>query len=343
MGKTVLVVVAIAVVAIGIGAIVYFATQPGESGDHTPSSAMDNAAARASVGDTSAVAGGLVAAGTPSPGFEEALARLNSEAPEGAGLTYASVVGLENGQGMLRTVTFSPEPGQRVTIEELGVYALEVENDVPTRLHLVANGVRPDSASAPPDLDQQLQSLGYEKAPAMNIEIDFAINTAAGTMDINTFSMGAKEFGRVVLEINLAGLPDPAALQADPGASMGALMGMSLGALRVTYEDDSLVGRAIATQAAQAGISAEELQETAAQNLALMAGQLNSELVDTALAEVRAFLAEPKRLVVSVNPETPFPFAQAMMLPTMMAQGGESSAQVVDRLLRQLNFQVRAN
>lgn len=201
-----------------------------------------------------------------------------------------------------------------------------------------------------PRARQTIEALGYE-----TLEGNFAMagtwNPTDGQLALTQNDIMLDEVGTLGITIDLGGytpefakaLSEMQRQMAESGgasdeaqgmAMLGLMQQLSLNGVEITFEDDSVTGRALEFAAAQQGVTADNLANQLKGMLPFVLGQLNApELTMQATQAISAFLDDPQNLRIAAEPAQPVPFA-------LIAAGAMSSPQA---LIGQLGVVVEAN
>lgn len=269
------------------------------------------------------LAGSALAQEPPFTTLFEAFEAVTADAPPEE-LSYGSADPLgDEGIELTDVVVTSPD-GDQITVDSLRVDALEVasinEDRPPNYVTATVEGLTVP-ASALDEAD--LASLGIESLTA-NIQIDYLLDAASSTFEVSTAVVEVVDLGTLTVELSLANV------MPDVFANPMMLMGAAIGGATVTYDDNGLIGLALAEAAADEGRSEQELIDEALAEIDAArqgaAAEGGGPATDAAFAAFAAFIADAPEpagvLSILVAPASPVPLA-AIANPETMSQGAD--------------------
>ena len=187
------------------------------------------------------------------------------------------------------------------------------------------------SAFNDPKVKDALTKLGYtDLTGAVAVDLGWDIDT--GVLDVREYSFNFDNVGTLDMTLSFSGLtldfivalnkaqqalvgnPDKKAAEQAFGITMlGMMQQLSFDGAEISFEDDSLTGRALDFAGQQQGVSGQQMGEALKGMLPLMLGQLGIPALQQEItAAVNTYLDDPKSLTISAEPENPVPFPQIM-------------------------------
>jgi hypothetical protein len=155
-----------------------------------------------------------------------------------------------------------------------------------------------------------LADLGYDEIK-LDADIAYTYDHKTKSLEMKQFEVAQADGGKFSLTFKFADY-DIKALYEAMGAMRPplSLAGAKLEALTASYEDHSLFGRLIKVMAREQEISPEDLVAQAQEDLANASLSAPGPLTKAAVTEVTRFLADPKRIVLSLAPTRTATFAE---------------------------------
>ncbi|MEO1132579.1 MAG: hypothetical protein AAFX40_07725 [Cyanobacteria bacterium J06639_1] len=210
------------------------------------------------------------------------------------------------------------------TIERMSLRDVDVDNEVPRHLHVTLENIEIDQN----EWDEGLQVLGFGELFG-TLEFQYRADEQARTLESFT-RYQVDGVGQIETSFSINDIELPTSWDAPAASSL--FESARLRHADVSYRDDSLIPRIYEAFAAENDISVDETKQLAASSLdrlsALMG--LSDPATTEAIAQVKQFAQDPKRLYISVEPTPPLDLQE---LAYTQPQGWP----------RLLNLKVRAN
>ncbi len=167
--------------------------------------------------------------------------------------------------------------------------------------HLAMHGL---VVQADAQLTPALAQLGYQQLQA-EAQMHAVETHDTRQLRMDKFDVDAVGMGRLHLAIGMDNMPETAAGAAGQGIGqmVAGMMQMQLQRLSATYDDQGLTPKYLAMLAAQQGTTPDALKRQGEAALAGVASQGNAPPAIT--DPLRAFLDDPRRLVVRMEPPQP--------------------------------------
>lgn len=212
-------------------------------------------------------------------------------------------------------VMSSPTLPDQLTI---GSISLE-QSDFLGNLPRTASGsmkrlVLPFSLAQDPDVKAQLDALGYEQL-VLSFNYETIWDDKAGISDLESASITAENMATLNFNARFGGVTEDLLnkLRAvtEPADLMANVQGMTVNALSLSFDNQSIVDRALDLQAKNAGVERAQLVEQLSALLPLLLTVIDNPTFTAALSQAATeFLSDPKRLTITANPDNPVPVSQ---------------------------------
>ncbi len=194
-----------------------------------------------------------------------------------------------------------------ITIEKMEMETDNIVNNQAQDSRGTVTGIRIPAKSAPPG-PMSPQSLGYEEI-ILDVNWDGGRDPQTQVMTIDTFAVTMRDGGSISISGAFGNIP--ATRPSDPQSSMMILTQMSVQALTIRYSDDSLAGKILDAAAKQQGTTRQQYAQQLAAALPFFLAMIqNPEFQNKVAAAVGEFLADPKSLTISVQPDRPITGAE---------------------------------
>lgn len=194
---------------------------------------------------------------------------------------------------------------------------------------------------------EAIEALELEEVTGrMNVTAGWDV--ASGEIDISDYAIELDDIGRLVMMLRISGytpefaqaLQETQELGAGGNdemtglAMLGLMQQLTFNSASIRFEDSSITRRVLNYIGGQQGVDGEQMADAVTGMLPLFLGRLQNPALQEEISEaVSAYLADPKSLTISANPEKPLPFM------TLMSAGSTSPQTLPDVL----NLEIRAN
>ncbi len=153
-----------------------------------------------------------------------------------------------------------------------------------------------------------LAAMGYDEV-VVDATAAYQYDPQKRVLTLEKIGIVAKDMGELSMAITLAQV-DPALWDIKKeNLNLGSLLTtfalVSIGPSRIEYEDQSLFNRWVKRQAQKSGHRPEELIRQWNKQIDEEAGRSDLTIVKEALEAVKAFVADPDRITVRIEPEKP--------------------------------------
>ncbi len=182
-----------------------------------------------------------------------------------------------------------------------------------------------------PKVRDAVAKLGYEQLTG-EMAMDIGWDVETGLLDMREYSFAFDDVGTLDMTLSFSGYtlkfvqamqqaqqamitnPDKKAAEQTYGITMlGMMQQLAFENASITFEDDSLTGRALDYAGQQQGVSGEQMGQALRGMMPLMLGQLGIPALQQQItAAATAYLDDPQSLTISAEPENPVPFPQIM-------------------------------
>ena len=189
-----------------------------------------------------------------------------------------------------------------VTVEKLEIETNNIVDYQAQGSRGTVTGIRIPAKNAPLG-PMSPQSLGYEEI-ILDINWDGARDPETQVATIDTLAVTMRDGGSISISGAFGNVP--AVRPKEPEASMMYLSQMTVQSLKLHYIDDSLAGKILEAAAAKQGTTREQYAQQLAGALPFFLSMLqNPEFQNKVATAVGKFLADPKSLTISVQPDRP--------------------------------------
>lgn len=220
--------------------------------------------------------------------------------------------------------------GGPVTVARVLMNGLSYADDVPTGCQLLIEGLKvPVASLGDEEARRPFLDLGFGDL-VFDLQLDYAYDPVLRLVDLRKVSLGLVEGGTLSLAATIEGIA-PDIFGGNPMAAMAGATDARLRVATLTYEDLSLVGRGLAFAGKGWGLTPEQALGEIRNTLQTSLKTARSNVTRNAVRSLIAFLNEPGRLVVQLQP------AQPVGLEQIQAVAGET-----DMLASLLNLTVVA-
>ncbi len=205
---------------------------------------------------------------------------------------------------------------------------------------------------AEPGKDQgrkQFEALGYDSIN-MDIDIEAAWNAMSGDLTLSKYRFAADEMMVLDLGLSLAGYTvdfarnlqkissrmnsaiDDEVRQALSFQLLAEMSELEVKDMRITVEDQSLMGRIMEMQAAQSGQTKEDMLAAVPFMVGAMMAPLEApEFASSVASAVGRFLQTSGTLTLTANPENPVSLAELMGIGAGLKAGNVKPAELIER------------
>jgi hypothetical protein len=211
----------------------------------------------------------------------------------------------------LEAVTvFMTDPEETIRIDEILVHSFDPAHEVPDHLDVEVLGIhlhadQPRMARLEPYLVQtDFQEL------ILNLRCAYRYDRTSRLLTVEKLAIEAADAGSLDLKARFKNINLPRLIRnlGDKVYLITALPGASIAGAELSYTDDTLARRLIATWAAKTGQSPDEVARHLAGALEQQVGHPERQLTREAVDGLKAFIAEPDTLQVAATPPAPVSF-----------------------------------
>ncbi len=194
------------------------------------------------------------------------------------------------------------------SLGSLAMTSSDFLQNLPRRLDLTLSGLDVPVAAIPePPFRQELTDMGYDEL-SLSAGMTLSWNTDTGAVRLEDLTVKARDMGSVSMAVELGNLPlsifdKPADL--DKRAQDGTLVSASF-----SYGNAGIVEKAFDAQAKKLKQDGDTFRKNTAGAVPLFLSFLNDKAVQKQFeGPVKAFLNDPKSVVVTLQPKAPVPFS----------------------------------
>ncbi len=194
-----------------------------------------------------------------------------------------------------------------IRMREIRVPDYRLENDLLTELHLeiedlvVSQGIcvsgGAESRESPEDLKADA-SLVYRFDPGSN------------DLELESLKIISPEWGYAVLNLSLTNIEPNRISMDDPASSVPALLGVSIAAADLVYEDRSALKRLLRTGGNRPTPLLEALSSQISSEIARLEQTEGSKRALASLRKLKIYLQNPERIHITANPYKPVPLGR---------------------------------
>ena len=203
------------------------------------------------------------------------------------------------------------EQKNEVPIARLALSNSDVVDGLAHKVSFVAEDIVVDPELADdPEARERAKALGYDKI-SLGAAVDAHWDEAASTVYVDRFEFGGKDVGYLKLAASIGGVTRELALSTSQEDASKYWQNVTLNAMSISFDNDSIVERVVAQQAVENGTTPDDLiNQTITQLPDIMAVLGNPDLAARATEALSAFLKAPKNLTVEAKPEAGVPVVQ---------------------------------
>ena len=182
-----------------------------------------------------------------------------------------------------------------------------------------------------PKAKEFVDGLGLQTITG-DLNVEGTWEVATGKIDVSTLALDLTKIGRLDVNFTISGYTtdfinamseamkassanaDKAAGQQALGmAMMGLMQQLTFEGAAIRFDDASITKRVLDYMGKQQNMSGDDMAKGAAAMVPMMMGQLNMPELQTQITEAaNTYLADPKNIEITAEPEKPVPFPQIM-------------------------------
>ena len=228
--------------------------------------------------------------------------RLQADLLAGAGELSSGAVRL--GEYEMRGLSVELPSGGPVTVARVLMNGLSYSEDVPTACKLLIEGLTiPVASLGNEDARRPFIDMGYSDL-VFDLSLDYAYDPVLRIVDLRKVALGLKDGGTLTLAATIEGIA-PDAFGGNPMSAMAAAADARLRAATLSFEDQSLVRRGLDFAAKGWGLKPEQALAEIRTALETSLKTARSNVTRNAVRSVIAFLNNPGRLVIQLDPAQP--------------------------------------
>ena len=196
----------------------------------------------------------------------------------------------------------------KINIDEIVIFDVDKESDIPFFLHIALNGIQ-----IPIDQIEAVKKLDYNDRMLLNADIDYEYNENEKEIVLNRIQLGAEEVGDIALTFRLSNI------DLNPKNVLALLFSypqIILHNATIMYRDDSLIDRLIKFQAEDQGLEVGQLKDHAITSIENAIAVEEDEFTKNVLTEIKNFINSPEEISISITPSKPLPFGRIMRIET---------------------------
>ena len=217
------------------------------------------------------------------------------------------------GSGTIEGVALKITPGPRLELasEE---YTTSTETNGVRQGKGTLHGftIAAGDSTLPPTAHALMQSFGTDQI-ALDMDAVTHIDDSGKHFTVDDLNMALRDLGTLHIKAKLDGY-DPIAMRSpDRAARQSAMMKVIVNQATIEWDDASLTNRIINVVAQQRNSTPEQVRAAAAMPLAALSVMVPDQ--PDAAAQITAFLNDPHKLVVTLNPATPMSLGDVAALP----------------------------
>jgi len=194
--------------------------------------------------------------------------------------------------------------GGPVTVARVLMNGLSYADDVPTGCQLLIEGLTvPVASLGNEDERRPFLDMGYSDL-VFDLSLDYAYDPVLRLVDLRKVALGLKDGGTLSLTATIEGIA-PDAFGGNPMSAMAAAADARLRAATLSFEDQSLVRRGLGFAAKGWGLNPEQALTEVRNTLQTSLKTARSNVTRNAVRSLIAFLNDPGRLVIQLDPAQP--------------------------------------
>lgn len=197
---------------------------------------------------------------------------------------------------------------EKVNINEIVIYDLDEESDIPLFLNISFNGIEMPIDNLGGNAER-IKELGYKDNVILNASLKYRYNKETREINFNKLKIGADDAGDLDASFRLGNIG------ISPEEIIGVLFTFPeiiLHDIKISYNDDSLVERLLELAAKEQNKNVKQMKDEAMQNIAMEIEREQDKFTRNALKEIKDFIDDPERLVISIEPKDPLPLGRLL-------------------------------
>ncbi|GGB43277.1 hypothetical protein GCM10011316_14090 [Roseibium aquae] len=225
----------------------------------------------------------------------------------------------------VETITVTAEDGNTVAIDKIAATIDEMDGDLMTAGSFAVDGLTIDTAALSDTDAAELKKLGYDSI-TLDVSGQGRWDPDSAQADLQSWRISGAEVGTLELSFSLGGITRELidqldAAQDNPEEAMALMQGITVNAINIDLQNDSLVDRVLEQHAQEAGMDRATFVSQMTAALPMMLGMLqNPGFQDEVATALTAFMTDPKSLSLAAAPANPVPMAQIMGTVMMAPQ-----------------------
>jgi|TARA_Y100000294_G_scaffold177306_1_gene202229 hypothetical protein len=197
---------------------------------------------------------------------------------------------------------------EKVNINEIVVYDVDEQSDIPLFLDISFNGVEIAIDKLGDDA-KKIKELGYNDNILLNSAIEYHYNKENNEISLNKLTIGADDVGALDVSFRLGNI------DLGPEKIMGILFTypqIMLRDAKISYHDDSLIERLLKLAAKEQKKNVKEIKNEAIKNIEKEIEKEEDDFTKNALKEIKDFIDDPERFTISIAPKKPLPLGRLL-------------------------------
>lgn len=192
--------------------------------------------------------------------------------------------------------------GAKTKIDDIIIYKIDEENEIPVRLHVAFKGIHLEvNAENFGSGAEDLNKMGYKTIKG-ELQMDYEYDKEKKAFHLNTFRVGADDVGHINAECHISNI------DLDP-ENMAFLLfsfpGILIHNAELRYEDDSLIPRLQKAAADQQGKTVDEVIEELTEEIDKEIDKADNKFTEDALKAVKKFVKDPDKIRIIISPKDP--------------------------------------
>ena len=201
----------------------------------------------------------------------------------------------------IKDISIAPvkTPEDVINVDQIVVRKFDEKADFPTVVDASVQGIKVNTRQInAPVVAPFLQRAGYTEPLSFDLDTKYEYNESSREVTLETFRLGAEEFGSVEITFKLGNF--------DPDAPSNEAL--TIHAANLVYQDNSFAEKLLASMAAESNQDVEQFKSQLTAGLAANAQFFvspDNSTAMTALEETMAFINNPDGFTISVKPQQP--------------------------------------
>jgi hypothetical protein len=218
-----------------------------------------------------------------------------------ADLSYEKVsVDLFGFNAHIKNIIITPVDSlDTITIEELIIYTMDGNNEIPQFMHIILQGIHTESEG---NIESYLRRLGYDEKIKMDMELDYRYHELERELHLNHLSYGSNSIGTINLNYHISNfdLDFERLLTASP-----PFPDILIHRAELSFQDTSLVSHFLQKKAAEEKKEIAEVVQEITDAIDGLIADTDGALKKESLEALKNFVKIPEQIFIFIDPKEP--------------------------------------